>query len=296
MLGFMKDLIRNLRVFLLHLIYNICPSLSLPKRVVIIAPHPDDEAIGCGGLIQALVERGTPPHVIILTGGEGSHRGCCDIAAEDLIAGRYQLTLSATATLGLPASHVHCLHYPDGGVALEHRETERLAALLKELKPDAVFVPHRAEGWSDHLKAAEIVKALIGMFNENTKHYTLNSKQKQRDLSKQERSASLNTKQEQRDLTKHYTLNSKQKRSASLNSKPELYSYCVWMWYYNVWDLRMKDAFLLRLTGKQHQLKQKAIEQYVTPTAPCGKPWSGVLPKPFLKATRWDKELYFRVR
>jgi hypothetical protein len=57
----------------------------LPKRVVIIAPHPDDEAIGCGGLIQTLVERGTSPHVIILTGGEGSHRGCCDITAEDLI-------------------------------------------------------------------------------------------------------------------------------------------------------------------------------------------------------------------
>jgi hypothetical protein len=67
------------------------------------------------------------------------------------------------------------------------------------------------------------------------------------------------------------------------------------MWYYNVWDFRMKDAFLLRLSEKQHRIKQKAIEQYVTPTAPCGKPWSGVLPKPFLKATKWNKELYFKV-
>ena len=282
---FVIDLIRVLRVALLHLIYNIYPSLSLPKRAVIVAPHPDDEVIGCGGLIQALVERGTPPHVIILTGGEGSHRGCYDISAEELITGRHNLTIKAAETMGLPLSHIHCLQYPDGGVAIEHPETERLAALLQELRPDAIFVPHHGEGWSDHLKAAEIVKALIGMFNEN----------EDEDF-KQERSASLNSKQEQPDLTKHYTLNSKQKRSASLNSKLELYSYCVWMWYYNVWDLRMKDAFLLRLTGKQHQLKQKAIEQYVTPLAPCGKPWSGVLPKPFLKATKWDKELYFLVR
>ena len=271
----MKDLIRVLRVALLHLIYNIYPSLSLPKRAVIVAPHPDDEVIGCGGLIQALVERGTPPHVIILTGGEGSHRGCCDISAEELITGRHNLTIKAAETMGLPLSHIHCLQYPDGGVALEHPETERFTALLQDLKPDAIFVPHHGEGWSDHLKVAEIVKALIGMFNENEDE---------------------DSKQEQRDLTKHYTLNSKQKRSASLNSNPELYSYCVWMWYYNVWDLRMKDAFLLRLTGKQHQLKQKAIGQYVTPLAPCGKPWSGVLPKPFLKATKWDKELYFKVR
>ena len=294
----MKDLIRNLRVFFLHLIYNICPSLSLPKRVVIIAPHPDDEAIGCGGLIQALVEHGTPPHVIILTGGEGSHRGCCDITAEDLIAGRHNLTIKAAETMGLPLSHIHCLQYPDGGVTFEHPETERLAALLKELKPDAVFVPHRGEGWSDHVKAAEIVKALIGMFNENenTKHYTLNSKQKQRDLSKQKRSASLNSKQEQRDLTKHYTLNSKQKRSASLNTKPELYSYCVWMWYYNVWRLDYRNARVLRMSRAQHLRKLQAIDEYVTPQAPCGKPWSGVLPKPFLKATKWNKELYFLVR
>ncbi|MBR5577213.1 MAG: PIG-L family deacetylase [Bacteroidaceae bacterium] len=271
----MKALIRVLRVALLHLIHNIYPSLSLPKRAVIVAPHPDDEVIGCGGLIQALVERGTPPHVIILTGGEGSHRGCCDISAEELITGRHNLTIKAAETMGLPLSHIHCLQYPDGGVALEHPETERLAALLQELKPDAIFVPHHGEGWSDHLKAAEIVKALIGMFNENEDE---------------------DSKQEQRDLTKHYTLNSKQKRSASLNSKPELYSYCVWMWYYNVWDFRMKDAFLLRLSEKQHRIKQKAIEQYVTPLAPCGKPWSGVLPKSFLKATRWDKELYFLVR
>ena len=282
---FVIDLIRVLRVALLHLIYNIYPSLSLPKRAVIVAPHPDDEVIGCGGLIQALVERGTPPHVIILTGGEGSHRGCCGISAEELIAGRHNLTIKAAETMGLPLSHIHCLQYPDGGVALEHPETERLAALLQELKPDAIFVPHHGEGWSDHLKAAEIVKALIGMFNEN-----------EDEDSKQERSASLNPKQEQRDLTKHYTLNSKQKRSASLNSKPELYSYCVWMWYYNVWDLRLKDGFLLRLTEKQHQLKQKAIREYLEPKAPCGKPWSGVLPAPFLKATEWNKELYFLVR
>ena len=274
----MKDLIRNLRVFFLHLIYNIRPSLSLPKRVVIIAPHPDDEVIGCGGLIQTLVERGTPPHVIILTSGEGSHRGCCDITAEELIAGRHRLTLSATATLGFPASHVHCLHYPDGGVALEHPETERLAALLKELKPDAVFVPHSGEGWNDHVRVAAIVAQITG--GESVSQ-----------TENEER-----TVKGERLTLKESVLCTPSSVLSTENSKPELYSYCVWMWYYNVWDFRMKDAFLLRLSEKQHRIKQKAIEQYVTPIAPCGKPWSGVLPKPFLKATKWNKELYFLVR
>ena len=283
---FVFDLIRYIRIAVLHLLYRFRPALSLTDKTVIIAPHPDDEAIGCGGLIQALVERGAPPHVIILTGGEGSHRGCCDIAAEDLIAGRHNLTMKAAETMGLPMANVHCLQYPDGGVAIEHPETERLPALLHELKPDAIFVPHHGEGWSDHLKAAEIVKALIGMFNENEDE---DSKQNE------DEDENEDSKQEQRDLTKHYTLNSKQKRSASLNTKPEIYEYCVWMWYYNVWHLDFKQARLLCMSRVQHQRKLQAVDEYVTPLASCGKPWSGVLPKPFLKAAKWNKELYFKV-
>ena len=237
-----KDLIRNIRIAVLHLLYRFRPALSLTDKTVIIAPHPDDEVIGGAGLIQALVERGMPPHVIILTGGEGSHRGCCDTSDEVIIAARHQLTLKAAATLGLPESHIYCLHYPDGGVALEHPETEKLRALLSELAPQSVFVPHRGEGWSDHLQAAEI-----------TKHQL-----KGLDVS--------------------------------------IYEYCVWMWYYNVWRLDFKQARLLRMSRVQHQRKLQAVDEYVTPLAPCGKPWSGVLPKPFLKAARWSRELYFKIK
>ena len=237
----MKNILRYSRIAILHHLYRFRSALPLTGKTIIIAPHPDDEVIGCAGLIQALVERGTPPHVIILTGGEGSHRGCCDTSAEEIIAARHQLTLKAAATLGLPMSHIHCLHYPDGAVALEHSETEKLQALLSELAPQSVFVPHRGEGWSDHLQAAEIVKHML----------------KGQDVS--------------------------------------IYEYCVWMWYYNVWHLDSRNARVLRMSCAQHQRKLQAIDEYVTPLAPCGKPWSGVLPKPFLKAARWSKELYFLV-
>ena len=237
-----KDFIRYIRVAVLHLLYRFRPGLPLTDKTVIIAPHPDDEVIGCAGLIQDLVERGTPPHVIILTGGEGSHRGCCNTSAEEIIAARHQLTLKAAITLGLPEFHIHCLSYPDGGVAMEHPETERLRELLTQLSPKSLFVPHRGEGWSDHLQAAEITKALMA------------------------------------------------------EKKAVIYEYCVWMWYYNVWHLDFKQACVFRMSRVQHQRKLRAMEQYVTPLAPCGKPWSGVLPKPFLKAARWSRELYFLKR
>ena len=238
----MKSFIRHTRILILHFLNNNRLALKLSDNTTIIAPHPDDEVIGCGGLIQALVERGTPPHVIILTGGEGSHRGCCDTTETDIIDARHQLTMKAAATLKLPESHIHCLHYPDGGVDSKHPETAELSSLLLQLSPKALFVPHSGEGWSDHTKVAGIVK----------------------------------------ELTKLLTV--------------DIYEYCVWMWYYNVWNLDYKNARILKMSTAQHKRKLQAIEQYVTPLAPCGKPWSGVLPKPFLKAARWNKELYFKTK
>lgn len=242
MFGFIKDIIRYTRLFILHFLNSNRPLLELSENTVIIAPHPDDEVIGCAGLIQTLVERSTPPHVIILTGGESSHRGCCNTPQETIIAERHQLTIKAAETLGLSQSNIHCLEYPDGGIAFAHVETEKLKVILDELSPKALFLPHKGEGWNDHVCVAEIIKKLM--------------------------------------------------RQQTI----DIYEYCVWMWYYNVWNLDYKNARILKMTPTQHQRKLRAIEQYTKPLAPCGTPWSGALPKTFLKAAHWNKELYFNVK
>ena len=43
-------------------------------------------------------------------------------------------------------------------------------------------------------------------------------------------------------------------------------------------------------------LQAGGYQCYILPQAPCGMPWSGVLPEMFVKANRWNKELYFEVR
>ncbi len=45
------------------------------ERPLILAPHADDESLGCGGLIAACCERGQQPVVAILTDGAASHPG-----------------------------------------------------------------------------------------------------------------------------------------------------------------------------------------------------------------------------
>lgn len=238
----MKVLFRYLRLVILHLFYRYRPSLPLSEKTIIIAPHPDDEVMGCAGLIQALLERGTPPHIIIMTGGGGAHRCCCAISEDDIVIARRELTLKSAKILGMPESHIHTLNYIDDSIAKDFPETEMLKELLNKLSPKTVYVPHWGEIMPDHIRTTEIVKELMK------------------------------------------------------DTKGAIYEYCVWMWYYNVWNLDNKNAYVLKLSPAMHKRKLRAIDQYITPLAPCGKPWSGVLPKVFLKAARWNKELYFKVR
>lgn len=242
-----KMMITALRQFRINALKNKAKSLGGAKlqgllTPVIIAPHPDDEVIGCGGLIARFVAEGRTPHIVIMTGGEGSHNGCCSTSEEEITTARRRLTRKALDILGVPESNIHELDFPDGGIDKTLPQIERLKTILSRLKPDSVFVPHWGEGWNDHVKTAQIVNKLVA-------------------------------------------------------AGTEVWEYCVWMWYYNVWrGLDWKNAAILRMTSEEHRLKLKAMDAYIKPLAPCGNPWSGVLPKLFIEANQWDKELYFKVK
>ena len=52
---------------------DISTHFSTHRRVCIFAPHPDDEILGCGGLLQALVAQGNQVLIVSVTHGEKSH-------------------------------------------------------------------------------------------------------------------------------------------------------------------------------------------------------------------------------
>lgn len=243
MFRYIKDYIRQIRVFLLRLLLSNSVGLDTWGRVLIVAPHPDDEVLGCSGLIQRLLKEGKRVDIVILSGGGKSHAGCCKIDESTLIESRRNLTRKAANILGLLLENLHFLDYPDGSIAFDCPETERLKKLIDTLQPEAIFIPHKGEGWSDHLETGRIVRALIGEM-----------------------------------------------------SGISLYEYCVWFWYYNVWNINRKDACILKMTKEEYYRKNEAIDAYIQPKAPCGNPWSGVLPTVFVWANRWRKELYFRLK
>ena len=80
----MKDIFRRLRIFFLQRWGYLRKQIDIKDSTLLIAPHPDDEIIGCGGLIQKFVAQGLNIHIVFMTGGEKSHQGCCDIDATTL--------------------------------------------------------------------------------------------------------------------------------------------------------------------------------------------------------------------
>lgn len=118
-------------------------------RTIVVAPHPDDEILACGGLLHLLAARGDTPLLVAVTDGEASHPGSADWPPARLRTVRPCESLAALARLGLAVPSVTRLGIPDGGVAAaEARLRERLAALLQS--GDVVLTTWRHDGHPDH--------------------------------------------------------------------------------------------------------------------------------------------------
>lgn len=124
------------------------------RRAVVVAPHPDDEVLACGGLIAQWAAAGRCVQVVAVTDGEASLPAARVHGAEALGALRRREREAGLACLGLAAHDVVALGLPDGGVG---RETHALAARLAELlRPgDVVLAPWRRDGHPDHEAVGE---------------------------------------------------------------------------------------------------------------------------------------------
>lgn len=90
------------------------PALLGVQPVLILSPHPDDESLGCGGLIADCQSRAQPVYVVVLTDGSGSHPLSREYPAARLAALRALETQAAMAALGLQKDHVGFIGLPDG--------------------------------------------------------------------------------------------------------------------------------------------------------------------------------------
>jgi LmbE family N-acetylglucosaminyl deacetylase len=117
-----------------------------PGRVVVVAPHPDDEVLGVGGTLAVWAAAGTEVAVVAVTDGEGSHPGSPTTTPAALAARRAEERRDALAVLGVEPA-VARLRLPDSAVAAGD-VADALGDLLRA--GDTVVVPVDGDGHPDH--------------------------------------------------------------------------------------------------------------------------------------------------
>ena len=88
------------------------------KSILIVAPHPDDETLGCGGAIALLRQLNISVKVSIVSDGTKSHPNSLTYPPPALKKLRERESLAALAILGVAPEAVTFLGMPDGAVPI----------------------------------------------------------------------------------------------------------------------------------------------------------------------------------
>jgi LmbE family N-acetylglucosaminyl deacetylase len=130
--------------------------LSGQTSLIVVAAHPDDETLGCGGLIASAVARGLRVRVIVVTDGSDSHPGSTTTPAEGLRVRRADEAREAVARLA-PDASIAFLGFPDGRTSDDRAEiTDALRAELRTAGTGTwIAVPWSGDGHRDHRVVGE---------------------------------------------------------------------------------------------------------------------------------------------
>lgn len=125
----------------------------LGTRVLVLAPHPDDESLGCGGSLIRHRRRGDPVKVVFLTdGAQGDNND--RLAQNDYVARREAEAQRACAILGV--TDLAFWRLPDRGCRDDPPAVRRLSELLAEYRPALIYVTSPFEFHPDHRIAARL--------------------------------------------------------------------------------------------------------------------------------------------
>lgn len=154
---------------------RVPPDTLLQGRpLVVVAPHPDDESLGLGGLLAAAQKLGGGVSVIFLTDGEGSHIGSPTFTPDRLAAVRREEARAALAVLGIPAACAHFFSLGDTRLrALPDAERESAQRRLRALVPAKALVCVTAptDPHGDHQAASALVCSMAWDEGITVMHY-----------------------------------------------------------------------------------------------------------------------------
>jgi LmbE family N-acetylglucosaminyl deacetylase len=120
------------------------------RSCVVLAPHGDDETLGCGANIARKRRTGTAVRVLVATDGRNSAPSV-RMKPDELARIRASEVIQACAVLGVPRDDVILLDHEDGALsAIEDDMTDRIADLLETVRPDEIYTTAVTDPHPDH--------------------------------------------------------------------------------------------------------------------------------------------------
>lgn len=134
------------------------------KKILILAPHPDDETIGCGGLIAKAKKSGSDVRVVFFTDGSAgvSDKKLTNAQRAKL---REREAKSACIVLGLKESDLVFWRYQDGKLTTNSASVKLLNNLLTAYLPDIVLTPFISDPHPDHAETSAILRKSLEVLN-----------------------------------------------------------------------------------------------------------------------------------
>lgn len=156
-----KFVVRSVSGVIFRVLGASAPAGFDAASCLVIAPHPDDETLGCGATIARKRAAGTQVTVVIVSDGRRSPRAAELTEAEFVVLRRTE-ALEALSRLGVAADDVEFLDFEDG--TLVERLPEVAAALRRVIQrrsPQQVLVTSTADRHPDHAAVARVARHLL---------------------------------------------------------------------------------------------------------------------------------------
>ena len=135
-------------------------------KTLIVAPHQDDESLGCGGIIYLLKQMDIPAHVVFVTDGSKSHPNSKKFPFEKLVSLREKESVEALAVLGVGRDDITFLRLPDGHLPNAEapdfsNSVDTFMSVLKQFEPQTIFTPWQRDPHPDHRATWQIVNQAV---------------------------------------------------------------------------------------------------------------------------------------
>jgi LmbE family N-acetylglucosaminyl deacetylase len=132
-----------------------CRNCLMGKQILVIAPHADDEVLGCGGTIARHAASGDQVHVLVVT------QGAPELFSSAVMRQIHEEMRAAHELLGVHSTQILDFPAPKLDIVPGYEIANAVGKVIRDIEPKVVYLPHRGDLHADHAKvhAAALVAA-----------------------------------------------------------------------------------------------------------------------------------------